>query len=122
MVCRRWYQVTIRPEMVLKEVHISSPEYPMTALPAARSLLRWMHRHGQHVRILTVNLRNHVSDAQKAEVMCLLENWMALCSSRLVKFHLELTGWSGFTVGWLGCDSHQSGRAGAGGHADAGHL
>ncbi len=48
-MCRQFYQVTIRPEL-LREVVFKANKYPDVALPAARSLLLWMRRHGTAVR------------------------------------------------------------------------
>ncbi len=102
LVCRRWRTVCSRPDLQL-DVEFTVFENPAAALPAAQSLLWWLVRHGSAVRIFDVKLwgLDEWTEVQKAEMMSLLDSWLALCSNRLEKLSLGLGLSDDLTVrGW----------------------
>jgi hypothetical protein len=72
-----------------------------TFLIKGNSLLRWFRRHGVAVRSIDFNLcdLDEANSFQKAEFLCLVDSWLALCSVGLEKLTLALNYYDNATVG-----------------------
>lgn len=95
-MCRRCHKVSTRRELVQHVKFRGSDDWAAT-VQGARSLLRWMRRHGQAVRSLDVSLEP-VSEIEQAEFASVLDGCITVCAGSLERLTLYLFGRS-YTLG-----------------------
>ncbi|EFN54715.1 hypothetical protein CHLNCDRAFT_135388 [Chlorella variabilis] len=101
LVCRRWFEISTRPELVRQVEFSSYGRAGAATLRAAQALLLWLHQHGQAVGRLKVAMGlENLSETELAELMSLLDSWLAVCGGRLER--LDVLFEENVTVGgWI---------------------